>query len=170
MTLKEKIMNIKAFAFDVDGVMTDGGILATDDGGLYRIFDAKDCFGLRMAKMHGYILAVISGGHADGIRHRAVMCGVEPENVFLSSMAKIEDFNTFINKYGLKPEEVLFCGDDLPDIPPMLACGIGACPSDAVADVLAIADYVSPCPGGRGFVRQIVEMVMKARGDWALDV
>ena len=166
----EKLKKIKAFVFDVDGVLTDGGILATSDGDLFRVFDAKDSFGLRMAHMKGYHVGVITGGVSESIRKRFRTCGVPEENIYLGSRAKIEEFNDFCEKYSLAHEEVMYFGDDLPDIPVIVACGCGVCPSDAVEEVKAAADYISPHPGGKGVARAALEMVMKAQGKWELDV
>lgn len=166
----EALMHIRAFAFDVDGVMTDGGIFADLTGELFRTFDSKDGFGLRMAAMHGYHLGVITGGRSESIRKRFSTCGVKAEDVYLGSRDKLEDFKDFCTRHGLEAHEVMFFGDDLPDAPVMMACGCGACPSDAVPEVKEIADYVSPYPGGKGFVRYTVEMVMKMQGKWQLDV
>ena len=168
--MEERLKKIKAFAFDVDGVFTDGGILATADGDLFRVFDSKDSFGLRMAYMKGYPVGVITGCVSESIRKRFRTCAVPEENIYLGSRAKIEDFEHFCNKYSLKADEVMYFGDDLPDIPVMVACGCGACPCDAVEEVKAIADYISPRPGGKGFVREALEMVMKLQGKWELDV
>lgn len=164
------LTNIKAFVFDVDGVLTDGGILADLTGELYRTFDSKDGFGLRMAAMHGYHLGIITGGRSESIRKRFRTCGIKAEDVYLGSRDKMEDFNDFCSRHRLKAEEVMFFGDDLPDAPVMQACGCGACPSDAVPEIKGIADYVSPYPGGKSFVRFTVEMVMKLQGTWRLDV
>lgn len=164
------LAGIRAFAFDVDGVMTDGGILANLDGELFRTFDSKDGFAVRMASMHGYALAVITGGRSESIRKRFMTCGVRPEDVYLGSRDKKEDFNDFCTRHSLQPHEVMYIGDDLPDIPVMQACGLGVCPSDAVAEVKAVADFVSPFPGGRGCCRHSFEMVMKRQGTWTLDV
>lgn len=164
------LKNIKAFVFDVDGVLTDGGILANLDGELFRTFDSKDGFGLRMAYMHGYRLGVITGGRSESIRKRFGQCGIEPENVYLGSRDKMEDFEDFCYRFCLKPEEVMYFGDDLPDAPVMKACGCGVAPSDAVDEVIEIADYVSPRPGGKGCARQAIEMVMRIQGTWDLDV
>ncbi len=166
----DRYQNIKAFAFDVDGVLTDGGILADLNGELYRTFDAKDGMALRMAYLKGYHLAIITGGRSESIRKRFETCGVKPEDVYLGSRDKIEDFDDFCSRHGLKADEVMYFGDDLPDIPVMLACGCGACPSDAVDDVKEIAGFVSSRPGGRGCAREAIEMVLKAQGKWGLDV
>lgn len=168
--MEEKLRNIRAFAFDVDGVLTDGGILADLNGELYRTFDSKDGMGLRMAAMKGYSLAIITGGRSESIRQRFRTCGISPEDVYLGSRAKIEDFHDFCKRHSLKPEEVMYFGDDLPDIPVMLACGCGACPCDAVEEVKEIAGYISNKPGGKGCVRESLEMVMKLQGKWVLDV
>lgn len=162
--------DIKAFAFDVDGVFTNGGIFCDLDGELFRTFDTKDGFAVRMAVMSGYPVAIITGGRSESIKSRFRTCGLVVEDVYLGSRAKIEDFEDFCRKYSLKPSEVLYMGDDIPDIPVIEACGIGACPSDAVPEVIAASDYVSDRAGGRQAVRDVVEKVMKARGDWRFDV
>ena len=168
--MKDNLMNIKAFAFDVDGVLTDGGILADLNGELFRTFNAKDGMALRMAMMKGYRMAIITGGRSESIRKRMSSCGVKPEDVYLGSRDKMEDFEDFCKRYGLKHDQVMYFGDDLPDIPVMQACGCGACPSDAVEEVRETADWISEYPGGRGCVRSGIEMVMKIQGQWILDV
>lgn len=168
--MKDRFSKIRAFAFDVDGVLTDGGILADLNGELYRTFDAKDGMAIRMAVMKGFHLAIITGGRSESIRNRFRTCGIKPEDVYLGSRAKIEDFDEFCTRHGLQPEEVMYFGDDLPDIPVMKACGCGVCPSDAVEDVKAIAGYISSKPGGKGCARETIEMVMKEQGLWSLDV
>ena len=167
--MSDRFSNIKAFVFDVDGVFTDGGILATPDGDLLRTFDAKDAFALRMAYMKGYCLGVITGGVSESIRKRFRTCGVSENDVYLGSRAKIEDLNDFCSRHSLTPDQVMYFGDDLPDIPVMLACGCGACPSDAVEEVISAADYISSRPGGKGCVRESLEKVMKMHGVWELE-
>lgn len=161
---------IRAFAFDVDGVLTDGGILADLNGELYRTFDSKDGMAIRMAVMKGFHMAIITGGRSESIRKRFGSCGINPEDVYLGSRAKIEDFEDFCRRHGLEADEVMYFGDDLPDIPVMAACGCGVCPSDAVDEVKAIADLISTKPGGKGCAREIIQLVLKAKGMWELDV
>ena len=168
--MEDKLRKIKAFVFDVDGVFTDGGILADTNGELYRTFDAKDSMALRMASMKGYHLAIISGGRSESITRRFTTCGIAQEDIYLSSRAKIEDFEDFCKRHGIKPEDVMYFGDDLPDIPVMQSCGCGVCPCDAADEVLAIADYITVKPGGKGSVREALTMVMKLQGTWELDV
>lgn len=170
MPVNEKFLKIKAFAFDVDGVLTDGGILADLNGELYRVFDSKDGMAIRMAVMKGFHMAIITGGRSESIRKRFETCGIKAQDVYLGSRAKIEDFQDFCKRHGLMPEEVMYFGDDLPDIPVMQACGCGVCPSDAVDEVKAIADHISSKPGGKGCAREILQDVMQAQGKWQLDV
>ena len=168
--MEERLKKIKAFLFDVDGVFTDGGLHADLHGEFYRTFDSKDGFAVRMAVMHGYHMGIITGGRSESIRMRFLACGFKDEDIYLNARNKMIDFEDFCSKHDLKPEEVMYLGDDMPDIPVMMACGCGATPSDAVAEVLEIADYVSTKPGGSGCVRECLEMVMKAQGEWFLDV
>ena len=167
--MKDKLLKIKTLVFDIDGVFTDGLILATSDGDILRQFDSKDSFGVRMAAMNGLRPAVITGGNSPSILKRCQVIGVADEDVFLHSRDKLADFHKYIEAHGYSPDEVLYCGDDLPDIPVMMHC-FGVAPADAVEEVKKAASYVSHFGGGRGFVRNTVEMVMKVQGKWNFDV
>ena len=164
------LKNIKGFAFDIDGVMTDGGILADLEGQLYRTFDAKDGFAVRMAAMNGFPVAVITGARSQSVRARFSGNGIPPEDIYLGSRDKIADFDDFCSRYGLERSEVMFFGDDVPDIPVLLAAGIGVAPADAAEEAKQAADIVSVKPGGKGCVRFHFEEVMKAQGKWNFDV
>ncbi len=164
------LLKIKAFAFDVDGVLTEGGVTVGPNGELYRTFNEKDIFAIRMASMKNYPVSIITGGGAESIRSRMLAAGVKSENVYLRSRIKIDDFNDFCSRHKLEPEEVMYFGDDLPDIPVIEACGYGVCPSDAVQEVKEAADFITAAPGGRGCAREGIEAVLKAQGQWSLDV
>ena len=114
---------IKAFALDIDGVFTDGSILCTTDGDLLRVYDAKDGFAIRMAVMNGYPVGIITGGSSESIRKRMRASGIPPEDVYLHCRDKMEQFRDFCEKHGLKPEEVMYFGDDVPDIEVLQAAG-----------------------------------------------
>lgn len=159
---------IKAFVFDVDGVLTDGGILAVD-GQLYRTFDAKDGFAIRMASMNGYCVGVITGGRSQSIRTRFKGNGIEPEDIYLGSRIKIKDLEDFCIRHCIAPEEVMYFGDDVPDIQCIETSGLGVCPSDAVEDVKESADIVSSRPGGKACVRELIEKTMRIQGRWIFD-
>lgn len=163
------LAKIKAFAFDIDGVATDGGVFCNGDGDLLRTYDAKDGFAIRMAVMHGYPVAVITGGSSESIRKRMVTSGVKAEDVFLHCRDKREQFAQFCSRYGLDPSEVMYFGDDVPDIDVLKACGCGVCPSDAVEEVKAIADWVSGLPGGKGCLRECIETTLRTQGNWTFD-
>ena len=163
------LLKIKAFAFDIDGVATDGSILCTSDGDLLRVYDAKDGFAIRMAVMHGFPVAVITGGRSESIRKRMVTSGVKAEDVFLHCRNKMDEFHQFCERYGLQAEDVMYFGDDIPDIETMQASGCGVCPADAVPEVRAAADLVSTRPGGKGCLREVIENTLRAQGKWVFD-
>ena len=123
-----------------------------------------------MAVMNGYPVGVITGGRSGSIRARFTTNAVPSEDVYLGARNKTEDFEDFCHKHGLGHEEVAFIGDDIPDIPPMRLSGLAACPCDAVEDVRKISNFISSHPGGKGCVREVIEMVMKAGGRWNFDV
>ena len=160
---------IKAFAFDIDGVATDGSLLCSSEGDFLRIYDAKDGFAIRMASMNGYPVAVITGGSSETIRMRMKASGVKPEDVFLHCRNKMDEFALFCERYKLLPEEVMYFGDDVPDIDVMKACGCGVCPADAVPEVQGIADWVTTAPGGKGCIREAIETTLKQQGKWIFD-
>ena len=167
----EKLMRVKAFVFDVDRVFTDVGILGTETGALYRYYDSKDGFGVRMASLNGYGLAIITGGRSLSILERARRMGFRDEDVYLHSRNKIEDFEDFLKRHDLAPEEVMYFGDDVPDLCIMQLSGvISVCPADAVQDLLDYCDWVSEDKGGKRFVRNVVEYVMKLQGRWNFKV
>ena len=161
--------DIKAFAFDVDGVFTDGLVLAMPDGDLLRQFNSKDCYAVRTAVNNGYPCAIITGGVSQSILNRSRSLGVEDRHLYMLSKDKEIDFLDFCRSIGLDPSQVVFVGDDIPDIPAMEAAGLGVCPADAVAEVRSAADLVSRYPGGRGCIRDLVEQVLKAQGEWKFD-
>lgn len=161
---------VKAIVFDIDGVMTDGSVLCDPQAEPLRIFNEKDGHGLRMAAMNGYILAVVTGGHTEAVRKRMTAYGVPYGNVYMKARDKRRIIIGICERFGLRPEEVLYMGDDIPDVPAMLYAGIAVAPADAAAEALEAADIISPVGGGKGFVRWTLELVMKAQGKWVFDV
>ena len=112
---KTKLKDIKGFAFDVDGVFTDGSVLVASDGDLLRIHNAKDGFGVRWAFLCGYHIGIITGAYSESVRKRFQGIGIE--HIYLKSRDKMPDFFNFCSKNGITPQEVVFVGDDVPDIP-----------------------------------------------------
>ena len=161
---KINLHKIKAFAFDVDGVFTDGSLLVDNDGHFLRTYNAKDGYAVRQAVLNGYHVAIITGGIAASIEYRFKNLGVA--DIFLLSENKIQDFKTFCTRRNVNADEVLFVGDDIPDIEIMQNCGIACCPADAVPEVKNAAAYISAFDGGKGCVRDVIEQVMKIQGKW----
>ncbi len=161
---KVKLSKIKAFAFDVDGVFTDGTVLCTETGDLLRMHNAKDGYAVRMAVLAGYPVAIITGGSSESIKKRFDPIGVK--DIYLKSVNKMPDFQDFCKKYNIDSADVLFMGDDIPDMEILSACGLATCPSDAVNEVKEICEYISLFAGGKGCVRDVIEQTLKIQGKW----
>ena len=161
---KEKLNDINAFIFDVDGVLTDGSLIISESGELLRTMNVKDGFAMKFAIDNGFKIGIISGGTNEAVRKRLSDLGIE--EIHLKSHNKIVPFNNFKDKYGLLAENILVMGDDIPDIPIIKAAGIGCCPQDAVQEVKNSSDYISQKSGGMGAVRDIIEQVMKIHKKW----
>ena len=161
---KENLINIKAFIFDVDGVLTDGKLLITDSGELLRSMNVKDGFAMKFAIDNGFKIGIISGGTNEAVKSRLERLGIE--EIHLKSHDKIIHFENFIKKYQFDSDNILVMGDDIPDIPIIKAAGIGTCPQDAVPEVKSVCQYVSKNNGGKGAVRDVIEQVMKIQNKW----
>ncbi|WP_372473151.1 KdsC family phosphatase [Capnocytophaga sp. ARDL2] len=164
MSYKHTLNNISTFIFDVDGVLTDGSILVTEEGQLLRSMNIKDGFAIKTAIDKGYTVVIISGGTNEGVRVRLNKLGVQ--EVHLGVKDKIKVLNEIAEKYKISFDEMLYMGDDIPDIEPMNECALPSCPQDAVAEVKAVAQYISHKEGGKGAVRDVIEQVMKVQGKW----
>ncbi len=165
------LKDIKAIAYDIDGVATDGSIIpiGPDPEDLVRVFNAKDSFATRVAAGKGLIVAVISGGKTQALRSRSLHCGVKEEDLFLGVRGKLETFRKFCAQHDLKPEEVAYFGDDIADTQVMRVCGFAVAPADACSEAQAAADYVTAAPGGKGCIREGIEIILKAQGKWVFD-
>lgn len=163
------LLGIKAFAFDIDGVATNGGVFCNSDGDLLRTYDAKDGFAIRMAVLNGYHVAVITGGSSESIRKRMATSGVNPDDVFLHCRNKIEQFTQFCERYSMRPEEIMYFGDDIPDVECIMAAGCGVAPADAAAEAIEAADWVTEHKGGKGCLREAIEGTLRAQGKWVFD-
>ncbi|MDP4208798.1 MAG: HAD-IIIA family hydrolase [Bacteroidota bacterium] len=163
MNFKEVLNHVKAFAFDVDGVFSHNVILHPS-GELMRSMNIKDGFAVQYAVKKGYPIAIISGGNSEQVRVRFQNLGIT--DIYLKSNNKIEDFNDFLLRYDLKPEEILYMGDDLPDYEILKRVGAPTCPADAVEEIKSISMYISHKTGGEGCVRDVIEQVLRVQGQW----
>ena len=164
---KEDIARCGAFVFDVDGVMTDGSIIPTADGDFIRRYNAKDGYALAYAIKMGYKVCIITGGRGRTLENRLRMLGIR--HFYIDCMDKITALREYLSNEGLDPQDVIYMGDDIPDLECMREVGIPVCPADAAAEVIEASRYVSEFRGGEGAVRDIIEQVLRARGDWARD-
>ncbi|RIH63591.1 3-deoxy-D-manno-octulosonate 8-phosphate phosphatase [Mariniphaga sediminis] len=161
---KEELKNIKAFVFDVDGVLSKDTSPLNEEGDPVRTANVKDGFAIRNALAMGYPVAVITGGFVERVRLRHERLGVK--YYYDKVRDKSKCLNDFLEKTGIKPENVLFMGDDLVDYKVMLEVGVPVCPQDAVSDIKAISKYVSPRKGGEGCVRDVIEQTLRAQEKW----
>ncbi|WP_431158172.1 KdsC family phosphatase [Winogradskyella poriferorum] len=161
---KEYLENITTFIFDVDGVLTDGTITVTTNGEMLRRMNIKDGFALKTAVDQGFNVCIISGGSNEGVRKRLRGLGIT--DIYLGAHHKVDQLDEYLDIYNIKPEQVLYMGDDIPDLPVMKIIGLPCCPQDAVPEIKAVSKYISHKNGGKGAVRDVIEQVLKVHGKW----
>jgi len=161
---KELLHTITTFIFDVDGVLTDGRMLIAESGELLRSMNARDGYAMKTALDQGYNICIITGGSNEGVRQRLGDLGIQ--DVYLNARDKTGFMSDYMAKYKLTAQEVLYMGDDIPDIAVMQMAGLACCPQDAVNEVKAISHYISHRNGGDSCVRDVIEQVLKVHGKW----
>ena len=164
---KELLSKIKAIVFDIDGVFTNSQVMVNEQGELLRTLNAKDGYAIQYANKMGVTLAIISGSGAEKIGENLQRLGVD--SVYLRSKNKQAVMQQFLKEYNLSAQEVLYMGDDIPDIKALEMVGIATCPNDAVHEVRKICHYVSHKNGGEGCVRDVIEQTLKAQKLWLTD-
>ena len=166
-TINYDLTNIKAFVFDVDGVLSPASIPLHPSGEPMRIINTKDGYALQLAAKKGYTLGIITGGESDAIQMRFEALGFK--HIYTRAKNKIKDFRIFIQKTGLELDEICYVGDDIPDYEIMQIVGLPVCPADAATEIKEISRYISPNPGGMGVGRDVIEQVLKVQGNWMQD-
>ena len=161
--MSEKLKNIKALIMDADGVLTDGRIILGNDSEI-SVFDAHDGYGIVLAKQANLITAILSGRESKGILRRAKELGFD--EIYQGCKDKLSEYENLRAKYNLSDSEIVCIGDDLPDIPIIQKAGFGVAVNNAREEVKKIADYTTLSSGGRGAVREVVELILKAQGKW----
>ncbi|MGZ5135048.1 MAG: KdsC family phosphatase [Flavitalea sp.] len=159
---------ITTFAFDVDGVLTDGTLFVFDNGEQVRRMNIKDGYALQLAIKKGYRIAIFSGGISEAVVSRLKKLGIN--DVFMNVKDKKSGLQDYLRQQNISWEEVLFMGDDIPDYSVMKEAALPCAPSDAVPEIKNISKYISAFKGGEGCVRDVIEKVLKLRNDWELDV
>ncbi|WP_316792494.1 HAD-IIIA family hydrolase [Pedobacter frigoris] len=160
----QKLKEITTFIFDVDGVLTNGDIIASDNGEFLRTFNIKDGYALQLAVKRGYLICVISGGKGIAMQKRFEGLGIQ--EIYLGVGDKVAIYKSLLAKYSLSAEEILYMGDDIPDLKVMQLVGLPTCPSDAVPEIKAVSEYISPYTGGKTAVRDIIEKVLRVQSKW----
>lgn len=159
-----ELKKIRAFAFDVDGVLSSENITLHISGEPMRTVNIKDGYAIQLAVKLGLHVAIITGGRTEAVRKRYDGLGVK--DIFMGAAVKTKEYELFKLKYGLKDEEILYMGDDIPDYEVMQICGLPCCPADAAPEIKNLSVYISPFNGGYGCGRDVIEQVMKAQGKW----
>jgi len=159
-----RFSKIKLMAFDLDGVLTNGKLMIQKGGQLLREMDIKDGLAIQLAVQQGFHVAVVTGSFSDAVEERLQYLGIN--NFFQKIKKKSEKLHELMLMYNLLSDQVLFMGDDLPDLDAFSVSGLKTCPADAVREIKEKADYISIRNGGDGAVRDVIEKVMKTQGKW----
>lgn len=158
------LQKIRAIVLDVDGVLSAQTITLASDGEPLRTVNIKDGYAIQLACKQELRIGIITGGDTQAVRLRYERLGVK--DLYMKMAVKLTAYEDFIEKYGLRDEEVMYMGDDVPDFEVMTRCGCPCCPADACADIKNVSLYVSHYPGGQGCVRDIIEQTMRAQNKW----
>ena len=161
---KEDLVRVKAFIFDIDGVLSLQTITLNSFGVPNRTVNLRDGYALQLAVKKGYHIGIISGSSSKEYQKRLRKLGIN--DIYLNSRSKLSHFNSFLNKHDLNKSDVLFMGDDIPDFEVMKEAGIPVCPSDADSEIKQLASYISDKKGGAGCVRDVIEQVLRLHNSW----
>lgn len=161
------LKKIKAFLFDVDGVLSSSRIPLATDGEPMRTVNIKDGYALQLAVKKGFEVGIITGGYTESVRIRYERLGIR--HIYMRSHVKLSDYEDFLILTCLKDEEVMYCGDDVPDYEVMKRVGLPVAPADAAPEIKHLAKYISPLNGGNGVARDIIEQTMKMQNLWMTD-
>ena len=161
------LRKIRAIVFDLDGVLSASTIALGMDGTPLRTVNIKDGYAIQLAMKTGLRVAIISGCRIEAVRHRYEGLGME--DIYLGAAIKIKVYDAFLDKYGLSDSEVMFMGDDIPDLEVMRRAGCPVCPKDACTEVKAVSCYISDYAGGFGCGRDVIEQTLRAQDKWLKD-
>jgi 3-deoxy-D-manno-octulosonate 8-phosphate phosphatase (KDO 8-P phosphatase) len=161
---KQRLNKVKAFVFDIDGVLTDGTLHVHSDNTTSRRLNIRDMYAISKASKAGFTVAIISYARDQVLRERFLGSGVQ--EVYLGVTDKEEKFKEFATVYQLEEDSVLYMGDDVPDLLAMRRAGVPCCPHDAAPEIRDMCVYISPKKGGEGCVRDVIEQVLRLNGAW----
>lgn len=161
-----ELSRVRGVVFDVDGVLSSATVPLDGDGVPVRCANLKDGYAIKLAVSRGLNVAILSGADTAAVRRRYESLGVK--DIFTGSFSKAEVLDRWMRRHGLTPDEVAYAGDDVPDYEAMQMVGLRVAPADACRDILAIANYISPCSGGCGVARDLLEQLLRARNLWSV--
>lgn len=161
---REKLIPIKLLMLDVDGVLTDGSIIYSDSGEEIKAFNVRDGHGLRLLMRAGIEVVLLTGRESKAILHRARDLGIA--DVYQKAIDKISTYQKIVSDKKVEDRQVCFVGDDIVDIPVLRRVGFSAAVSDAVPEVREVVDYITSKEGGKGAVREMCELLLKAQNRW----
>jgi 3-deoxy-D-manno-octulosonate 8-phosphate phosphatase (KDO 8-P phosphatase) len=164
LELEKRCQAIELLVTDVDGVLTDGVIALDGQGCEFKRFHVRDGLGYTLWHRAGKLAAILSGRNAAAVDRRAAELKIA--HVLQGHEQKAAPFRKLIEQLGLSPQQVCYMGDDLPDLPALQMAGIAACPADAAFEVRDQVHWVSQAYGGRGAIRELIELILKAQGRW----
>jgi len=164
LSLAERCARIELLVVDVDGVLTDGAIIYGDNDVEVKAFHVRDGSGLKIWQRAGKRASLITGRSSRVVEMRAAELGIAP--VFQGAADKLPVYRALLKETGLQPGQACYLGDDVPDLPVLLSCGLAAAVADACTEVRAVAHYVTRAAGGRGAVREVVELILRCQGSW----
>lgn len=161
------LQKIRAIIFDVDGVLSAETISLSAEGEPLRTVNIKDGYAIQLAMKLGLRIVILTGGRTQSVRKRYEGLGVE--DVYMGCAVKIETYDEFLKKYDLKDVEVMYMGDDIPDLEIMRRVGCPVCPKDACPEIKEVSLYVSEKRGGYGCGRDVIEQTLRAQGKWVMN-
>ena len=164
MSYKQRLTDITTFIFDVDGVLTDGSVILDSSGEMVRTMHTKDGYALQHAVKKGYNIIIITGGNSIMVKKRLEGLGID--QVFLSTHQKLPVMENYLKNNNIQASQVLYMGDDIPDLPCLNVVGISTCPNDAAVEIREVCDYISHIDGGKGCVRDVLEQTMRFQNKW----
>ncbi len=161
------LTKIRAVIFDVDGVLSAETIGLSVNGEPLRTVNIKDGYALQLAVKQGLLIAIMTGANTESVRLRYERLGVE--HIFMGCAVKTITYEQFLQDHSLTDEEIIYMGDDIPDLPVMQRAGCPVCPKDACPEIKQVSKYISHLCGGYGCGRDVIEQVLKAQGKWMSD-
>jgi len=164
--VRERLAPIRLLVLDVDGVLTDGTLAYGATGEVVKQFNVRDGLGLRLLMNAGIEVAVVSGRRSEAVATRCRDLGITDEFIIQGSPDKAAHLDQLRAALDLTDDQVAAMGDDLPDLPILARVGFAACPADAAPEVAVVCHLVCGAPGGRGAVRELAELLLKAQGKW----